>query len=241
MRGHDGPVNDFVVVSWTPSTSVSWGSSTRTTRCTAPCFPRKATGGRAPSIDNDSGHSALERLLEMVSSACGRKHGFDRCLDAADRWLPERLRLRPQSEPTCPLGTRRDTSRRCGGLATVPSASVVLHADAREQSDHLTTTGDVRSSLIHAVNRRVAPTELSGEAHVCLAQMRPDGLPGSSAGQETARTSWGPAVDARTTCHPTPATARALWPCRSGAGPLPRRTGFRCADLFASVPNRLWD
>jgi hypothetical protein len=26
------------------------------------------------------------------------------------------------------------------------------------------TTGDVRSSLIHAVNRRVAPMELSGEA-----------------------------------------------------------------------------
>jgi hypothetical protein len=43
----------------------------------------------------------------------------------------ERLRLRPHSEPTCSLGTRRDTSRRCGGLAPVPSASVLLHVDAR--------------------------------------------------------------------------------------------------------------
>ena len=31
-------------------------------------FPRKATGGRAPSIG--AGHSAPERSLEMVSSAC---------------------------------------------------------------------------------------------------------------------------------------------------------------------------
>ena len=67
----------------------------------------------------------------MVSSACGRKYGSDRRLDAADRWLPERLRLRPQSEPTCSVGTRRDTSRRCGRLASVPSASVVLYVDAR--------------------------------------------------------------------------------------------------------------
>ena len=43
----------------------------------------------------------------------------------------ERLRLRPHQKPTCSLGTRRDTSRRCGGLATVPSASVVLHVDTR--------------------------------------------------------------------------------------------------------------
>jgi hypothetical protein len=33
----------------------------------------KATGGRAPSISIDSGQSALERSLQMVSSVCGGK------------------------------------------------------------------------------------------------------------------------------------------------------------------------
>ena len=76
--------------------------------------PSLGDRGRAPSINIGEGRSALERLLEMVSSACDGRHGPDRCLDVADRWLPERLRLRPHSEPTCSLGTRRDTSRRCG-------------------------------------------------------------------------------------------------------------------------------
>ena len=49
---------------------VSWSTSTRTTNCTAPGFPRKATGGRAPSITVGSGHPALERSLEMMRGAC---------------------------------------------------------------------------------------------------------------------------------------------------------------------------
>ena len=73
----------------------------------------------------------MRPLNVMVTSACDRRHGPDRCHDVADWWFPERLRLRPHQKPTCSLGTRRDTSRRCGGLATVPSASVVLHVDAR--------------------------------------------------------------------------------------------------------------
>ena len=35
-----------------------------------PRFPRKATGGRAPSITVGSGHPALERSLEMMRGAC---------------------------------------------------------------------------------------------------------------------------------------------------------------------------
>ena len=68
----------------------------------------------------------------MLSSACVTTDtGPDQCLDAAHRWLPRRLGLTLHSESTCSLGTRRDTSRRCEGLAFVLSASVLLHADAR--------------------------------------------------------------------------------------------------------------
>src|ERR1039458_9435299 len=82
----------------------------------------------------------IRPLNVMVTSACDRRYGPDRCHDFADRWFPERLRLRPHQKPTGSRGTRRDTSRRCGGLATVPSASVVLHVDrksTRLNSSHL--------------------------------------------------------------------------------------------------------
>ena len=38
-------------------------------------------------INIDSGHLALERLLEMVTSACDGRYGPDRRHDVADRWL----------------------------------------------------------------------------------------------------------------------------------------------------------
>ena len=44
--------------------------SDRMTGCTAPCFPRKATGGRAPPINIGLGHSPLERSLETASGVC---------------------------------------------------------------------------------------------------------------------------------------------------------------------------
>ena len=104
--------------------------STRMTGCTAPWLPSLGDRGSCTFYQYRPGHSALERLLEMVTSAC------DRGTAPTGASTPqtcgfERLRLRPHSEPTCSLGTRRDTSRRCGGLAPVPSASVVLHVDER--------------------------------------------------------------------------------------------------------------
>ena len=75
-----------------------------------PRFPRKPTGGRAPSINIGAGHSALERLLEILSSVCGGRPdptgacrpvvmGHDRLvsdfrvvyLDSIDERLPEDL------------------------------------------------------------------------------------------------------------------------------------------------------
>ena len=84
--------------------------SARMTGSTAPHFPRKATGGRAPSINIGAGHSALERLLEILSNVCGGRSaptgasrpvvmGHDRLvtdfrvvyLDSIDERLPEDL------------------------------------------------------------------------------------------------------------------------------------------------------
>jgi hypothetical protein len=76
----------------------------------------------------------------MVTSACDRGTAPTGATTSLTGGF-ERLRLRPHSEPTCSLGTRRDTSRRCGGLATVPSASVVLHVDARQEPERLTMAG----------------------------------------------------------------------------------------------------
>jgi hypothetical protein len=72
----------------------------------------------------------IRPLNVMVTSACDRGAARTGATTPQTGGF-ERLRLRPHSEPTCSLGTRRDTSRRCGGLAPVPSASVVLHVDAR--------------------------------------------------------------------------------------------------------------
>src|ERR1017187_6747599 len=50
-----------------------------------------------------------ERLARRGDQrVCDGRYCPDRCHDVADWWLPERLRLRPHSEPTCSLGTRRD-------------------------------------------------------------------------------------------------------------------------------------
>ncbi len=56
-------------------------------------FPRKATGGRAPSFSIDSGRSALERSLQMLSSVCGDGYGPERCPDAGTLGFPSGLRL----------------------------------------------------------------------------------------------------------------------------------------------------
>jgi hypothetical protein len=50
--------------------------SARMTGSTAPHFPRKATGGRAPSINIDSGHSTLESA--SLRSASGASNGPSR-------------------------------------------------------------------------------------------------------------------------------------------------------------------
>jgi hypothetical protein len=92
-----------------------------------PLFPSLGDRGPCTTYQYRLGHSALERLLEMVTSACDRGTAPTGASTSQTGGF-ERLRLRPHSEPTCSLGTRRDTSRRCGGLAPVPSASVVLHA-----------------------------------------------------------------------------------------------------------------
>src|ERR1039457_6664629 len=101
------------------------------TGCTAPLFPSLGDRGSCTFYLNiDLGQSALERLLEMVTSACDRGTAPTGATTPQTGGF-ERLRLRPHQEPTCSLGTRRDTSRRCGGLAPVPSASVLLHVDVR--------------------------------------------------------------------------------------------------------------
>src|ERR1035441_44127 len=101
------------------------------TGCTAPLFPSLGDRGSCTFYLNiDLGQSALERLLEMVTSACDRGTAPTGATTPQTGGF-ERLRLRPHQKPTCSLGTRRDTSRRCGGLAPVPSASVLLHPDAR--------------------------------------------------------------------------------------------------------------
>jgi hypothetical protein len=95
-----------------------------------PLFPSLGDRGSCTFYQYRLGHSALERLLEMVTSACDRATAPTGATTSQTGGF-ERLRLRPHQEPTCSLGTRRDTSRRCGGLAPVPSASVLLHVDVR--------------------------------------------------------------------------------------------------------------
>jgi hypothetical protein len=97
----------------------------------------------------------------MVTSACDRGTAPTGATTSLTGGF-ERLRLRPHSEPTCSLGTRRDTSRRCGGLATVPSASVVLHVDARQEPERLTMAGYSEGVLLR------------------LAVMRQDGTSGTT-------------------------------------------------------------
>jgi hypothetical protein len=50
-----------------------------------PLFP--SLGDRGSCTFYRPGHSALERLLEMVTSACDGRYGPDRRNDVADRWL----------------------------------------------------------------------------------------------------------------------------------------------------------
>ena len=124
-------MNDLLVVLPDSIEKRLLDDSTRMTGCTAPLFPSLGDRGSCTFYINiDSGHSALERSLEMVTSACdtGTAPTGDTTSQTGGF---ERLRLRPHSEPTCSLGTRRDTNRPCGGLAPVPSASVVLHVDER--------------------------------------------------------------------------------------------------------------
>jgi hypothetical protein len=147
----DGPGGTTLPSStWTPSTSVSWSISTRMTGCTAPRLPSQGDGGRAPYISISARVSRPLNACLKWRAARATEVRPRPAPDAADRWLPERLRLTPHQEPTCSLGTRRDTSRRCGGLAPVPSASVLLHADARQEPEHLTTAGDSEGALLVA-------------------------------------------------------------------------------------------
>src|ERR1035441_11004265 len=93
--------------------------STRMTGCTAPLFPSLGDRGSCTFYLNiDLGQSALERLLEMVTSACDRGTAPTGATTPQTGGF-ERLRLRPHQEPTCSLGTRRDTSRRCGDRKSV--------------------------------------------------------------------------------------------------------------------------
>ena len=124
-------MNDLLVVYLDSIDKRLLDDSTRMTGCTAPLFPSLGDRGSCTTYQYRPGHSALERLLEMVTSACDRGTAPTGASTPQTGGFPERLRLRPHQKPTCSLGTRRDTSRRCGGLAPVPSASVVLHADER--------------------------------------------------------------------------------------------------------------
>jgi hypothetical protein len=81
-------VNDLLVVLPDSIEKRLLDDSTRMTGCTAPLFPSLGDRGSCTFYLNiDLGHSALERLLEMVTSACDGRYGPDRCNDAADRWL----------------------------------------------------------------------------------------------------------------------------------------------------------
>jgi hypothetical protein len=80
-------VNDFLVGTRIPSKSVSWRIPTRMTGCTAPWLPSQGDRGSCTTITVGAGHSALERWLEMVSSACGGRYCPERCFCATDRRL----------------------------------------------------------------------------------------------------------------------------------------------------------
>jgi hypothetical protein len=109
-------VNDLLVVLPDSIDKRLLDDSARMAGCTAPYSPSLGDRGSCTTYINiDSGHSALERLLEMVTSACDSGTAPTSASTPQTGGF-ERLRLRPQSEPTCSLGTRRDTSRRCGRL-----------------------------------------------------------------------------------------------------------------------------
>ena len=104
----------------------------------------------APATTPDAGHQVLELLLELVSSASVAAAGSPR---PAQRRRPVGSRAPAAQdfvEPTCSSGKLRSTSRQDGNLVLVPSASVLLHADAvrsrrtslsnRSSSPHLATT-----------------------------------------------------------------------------------------------------
>ena len=86
------------------------------TGCTAPCFPRKATGV-VHLLSMSTRVIRPLNALEMVSSECVTAGAVRTGVPTPyNRWLSPRLRLTLHSESTCSLGTRRDTSRRCGRL-----------------------------------------------------------------------------------------------------------------------------
>ena len=60
---------------------------TRMTGCTAPILLARRPGVVHLLYQYRPGHPALERFLEMVTSACDSRYGPDRRNDVADRWL----------------------------------------------------------------------------------------------------------------------------------------------------------
>ena len=81
-------MNDLLVVLPDSIDKRLLDDSARMAGCTAPYSPSLGDRGSCTFYINiDSGHLALERLLEMVTSACDGRYGPERRNDVADRWL----------------------------------------------------------------------------------------------------------------------------------------------------------
>ena len=97
-----------VRVSWTYCCSMP-GPARHWVRCTTPCSPRQATGGRAPSITVGAGHSALEPLHEMVSSASVAGTAATGCLGSARKARLFRTAPLPSAAYRVPMPEREQT------------------------------------------------------------------------------------------------------------------------------------
>jgi hypothetical protein len=91
VTGPDGALDDLLVVHLDSIQKRLLEHLDQDDRVHGLRLPSQGDGGRAPStapfVSIGPGHQALERSLEMVTSACDGRYCLDRCHNAADRWL----------------------------------------------------------------------------------------------------------------------------------------------------------
>jgi hypothetical protein len=108
--------------------SLCWAASTaKLEKGARPYFayPSQGDRGRAPSVSDDSGHSALEGLIEMAHGARLPAGG----------WLPERLRFGLHSEPRVPLALVRTLDQQHHGSRRNDGSPKLAMPSGRVQID----------------------------------------------------------------------------------------------------------